>query len=412
MSPIESSTTTDSQGCGAESVIFAASTYSTRCSSVSGATEKKRKQDDSNQNIYCHDPRTKLQKLQEKVKVHQKFTQESVETQKDSTTNLPLGAASTLGNSNLQSSPTTQNDAVLGTSFFMTPPESFDTDCLSSGARMPHQDDILNSFQSPATFTNATPIPSWDALEDLYCTQHPTPSASCSPSDILSGLDIGGSVNSKQSVQGLDHYVANRRPQLSPETKGIARENCQQNTSTADSPYNRVRHVMEQAAVVGFKSLDEVTTAYYTGAFEDRPSLCHEQRLSRNRRLPRLLYNIYEAAKGWGDWERRGFQEQMILGAEELLVQELDTFVSRQKPGPNRNSTCHGMEKDLVRNTEDGSTMARSQNVQNDLPNLWALITALLSRAGPPRQENTPETVLGIIETLCYGSESQAERTQ
>ncbi|GJC96127.1 hypothetical protein ColKHC_04953 [Colletotrichum higginsianum] len=333
--------------------------------------------------VYGHHSKAKLQKLQEKVKVHQQYVEESIKAQTcnaaaATTTTLSPSAASTPGNS-MYSTPMMHHDtAGFGVELFM---KHFTTECAPFGTHIQDEGAFFTSFQSAAAFTHAPQFSPWDMLPGSYDAKEPlTPGPSCSASDILTGFTMEDPFGTAQSLRGLHCTEHGTHQRLSPECTGRAPEEvgrAHADTPDFHSSQDRVRHVIEQAAAVGFETLDEAIAAYYTETFEDVPSLYQEQRLSRNRRLPRLLSTLQSAAKGWSEWERRGFQEQIAMGAEELLVQELRTFVARQKTGA-------GNGNEATANNEVTETAtARSQRVQND--------------------ENGSDTVLAIIEALCHG---------
>ncbi|KAH7025261.1 uncharacterized protein B0I36DRAFT_353400 [Microdochium trichocladiopsis] len=116
--------------------------------------------------------------------------------------------------------------------------------------------------------------------------------------------------------------------------------------------------ILECAQATGFKSFDSMVLAYYSQKFEETaartaavnaatatvtggPSLAsttaaaavsmekaaalaNEQRLSRNRGLGRLVGSVFESSrtKGWSEWERYGFYEEMLNTTELMLVAE------------------------------------------------------------------------------------------
>ncbi|KAK1997112.1 hypothetical protein LX36DRAFT_87248 [Colletotrichum falcatum] len=263
-------------------------------------------------------------------------------------------------------------------------------------------------------------------LPSTYDMQEPmTSGPSCSASDILTGFTMEDAFCPTQSLQsrlpGPQQPPSPRPPQEfvaaaeAGATRGVNARGAHHFDTPAHTPESsqqaRVCYLMEQAAAAGFETLDEAVAAYYTETFEDVPALYQEQRLSRNRRLPRLLNTLQSAARGWSEWERRGFQEQMTMGAEELLVQELNAFVRRQQRPGGISSGGDGVRSadndDAAKGghfgTPDKPPMMRVTQAQNDFPNLWALMTALLARANPSRQVSGSDTVLAIIETLCHG---------
>ena len=84
----------------------------------------------------------------------------------------------------------------------------------------------------------------------------------------------------------------------------------------------RFERIMQQAHAAGFESFDDVVTAYYGGTFSEASPLANEQRLSRNRRLPKVVADVGRAADMWTVWERRGFHEEMLKRAESMVMAE------------------------------------------------------------------------------------------
>jgi hypothetical protein len=93
------------------------------------------------------------------------------------------------------------------------------------------------------------------------------------------------------------------------------------NTSQPSSIDERIEWILECALDTGFENFDELVTAYYNATFES-PTLSNEQRLSRNRRLPTVIADIFEAADQWSDWEKRGFYEELLKATESMLISE------------------------------------------------------------------------------------------
>lgn len=85
---------------------------------------------------------------------------------------------------------------------------------------------------------------------------------------------------------------------------------------------DRFECIMAQVSAAGFDSFDAMASAYYTQTFNQSSSLAHEQRLSRKRGLPQVITNVHDAAGQWSDWERNGFQEEILKTAESMLTSE------------------------------------------------------------------------------------------
>ncbi|KYK57386.1 hypothetical protein DCS_04395 [Drechmeria coniospora] len=93
-------------------------------------------------------------------------------------------------------------------------------------------------------------------------------------------------------------------------------------TQTPNSLEERIEAAIENLESLGFSSLESFSEAYYTATFDETSPLAAEQRLSRKRRLPRLMANVLDAAQSWDPWERRGLNEEVLRTAESLLLDE------------------------------------------------------------------------------------------
>ncbi|KAL0936939.1 uncharacterized protein CTRU02_209155 [Colletotrichum truncatum] len=157
----------------------------------------------------------------------------------------------------------------------------------------------------------------------------------------------------------------------------------------------RLGSVMEQAKAVGFTSFDELVMAYYGEQLGESSPLANEQRLSRNRRLPRVVSEIFHRASEWSVWERRGFYEEMLKIAETMLTSEgvavrtaLATDIQPLLEGGDRDKICLRIRR----------------MVQDLVPNLWALNSALVANDGDWRQRDRSNTALGSILLMhCAG---------
>ncbi len=84
----------------------------------------------------------------------------------------------------------------------------------------------------------------------------------------------------------------------------------------------RLQYVLDRINRIGFGNFDMVASAYYGGNFGESSPLADEQRISRNRRLPNVLLDIFRAANEWSEWERRGLHEEVLKQTERMLVPE------------------------------------------------------------------------------------------
>ena len=84
----------------------------------------------------------------------------------------------------------------------------------------------------------------------------------------------------------------------------------------------RLESVLSSAEQAGFADFDSLVTAYYSATFAESSRLASAQRLSRNRRLPRVMAEIFHAAAQWSAWERGGMNYEVLKSAEGLLMSE------------------------------------------------------------------------------------------
>lgn len=93
-------------------------------------------------------------------------------------------------------------------------------------------------------------------------------------------------------------------------------------TSAPPTLDERFEGIMLQVEAAGFESFDDLVTAYYSNTFGDASLLATEQHLSRNRRLPKVIADVFRATSQWTPWERRGFHEEILKTAEGMLIAE------------------------------------------------------------------------------------------
>ncbi|KAF6795318.1 hypothetical protein CSOJ01_13499 [Colletotrichum sojae] len=163
-----------------------------------------------------------------------------------------------------------------------------------------------------------------------------------------------------------------------------------------DAPMDeRLGSVMEQAEAAGFASFDELVMAYYGEQLDESSPLANEQRLSRNRRLPRVVSDVYRRAGGWSSWERRGFYEEMLKIAEAMLASE--GAAARASLAEGILPLADGGDRDKV-------CLRIRRMVQEQVPNLWALNSGLVANDGDWRQRDRSNAALGSILLMhCAG---------
>ncbi|GAB0139053.1 hypothetical protein EsDP_00007269 [Epichloe bromicola] len=246
--------------------------------------------------------KAKLEGLEDDVPAPQQLFIDAAPTPSSENMNPPLDSQAASTTYPDVQTPAAHDDIMTGTFF------DLDATYPSQGCLGSHH---LN-FQTPSDFN--TPL-----------SPHDTP-LSLDPRDVSRILQDDCSVIDipsyfERSKPGPLDYL---RPGIPSHHATISRGG---RTIDRGAPLpDRIRHIVDSAIEAGFTTFDEAIEAYYTENFGESSPLDRDQRLSRNRRLPRLLGALRDASKDWSHWERRGFQEQITQGAEDILVDELQLF--------------------------------------------------------------------------------------
>ncbi|KAL7793647.1 basic-leucine zipper transcription factor [Trichoderma ceciliae] len=153
----------------------------------------------------------------------------------------------------------------------------------------------------------------------------------------------------------------------------------------------RIESVMENVQAAGFDSFDALVSTYYCDTFGEASPLANEQRLSRNRRLPKVIDDVFRATKEWSSWERRGFQEEILKTAESMLISE----------GAGARSSLMTKIAPLLDSYDATNPVATAEalvnlkrSIQDELPNSWALTMALASDSRNSWQRDRSNTAL------------------
>ena len=175
-----------------------------------------------------------------------------------------------------------------------------------------------------------------------------------------------------QPLYGFQETMNSRRPPHLPQGVRVTPPNTSVPRSThsvTTSPRmegvdKRFEFVLDCARTSGFKNFDSLVTAYYNSSFDNASSLAHEQRLSRNRGLPRVISDVFQAADNWSDWERRGFYEEILRMTESMLTSE-----SQDARDDAKNSSTPWLK---IQNETNGSYVgqavtAMKRSIENDV---------------------------------------------
>lgn len=190
---------------------------------------------------------------------------------------------------------------------------------------------------------------------------------------------------------------------------------------------DRFELISESVRHAGFKSMDDMILSYYTAALDEDSDMCHEQRMSRKRGLPAILSALRISAATWDEYERQGYQAEILESAESLLVHECRELFSssafkhrlshlHSPLTPHTPSSSSSLDGDGGFENPGGNTAAPHQSVfmyqttshlrvwlSEELPNVWKLISALSGcRAGS-------QPVATTLLTLCFAQRLRAD---
>ncbi|KAL7906322.1 hypothetical protein GGI35DRAFT_487513 [Trichoderma velutinum] len=169
----------------------------------------------------------------------------------------------------------------------------------------------------------------------------------------------------------------------------------------------RIGSIMETVQAAGFDSFDALVSAYYCDTFGEASPLANEQRLSRNRRLPKVIDDVFQATKGWSTWERRGFQEEILKTAESMLISEgagARSFVmSKIEP------LLDSHDPTNLEATAD-ALFNLKRSIQDELPNSWALTMALASGTRNSFQRDRSNTALATTLLVNFSGRMPKEQ--
>ncbi|QUC19026.1 uncharacterized protein UV8b_03267 [Ustilaginoidea virens] len=143
---------------------------------------------------------------------------------------------------------------------------------------------------------------------------------------------------------------------------------------------DKFRRIMTEVEAAGFNSFDDLVSAYYIRPFEDVSHLATQQRISRNRGLPRILGDIFAATSQWTTWEKHGIQQEILKISEELLEQEQakSRDVVRAKFNVLMEQIGSGAGAHSVELKRAFIDMGKL--LQEQQPNSWALLITLAGR--------------------------------
>jgi hypothetical protein len=92
---------------------------------------------------------------------------------------------------------------------------------------------------------------------------------------------------------------------------------------------NRFHSVLVILKSLGFATVDDMVTQYYTAQFPEGSRAAQAQRLSRQRHLRRFLAELHSATVTWHQKDRTNYRDQILCAAEEFYQRDLHDLVGK-----------------------------------------------------------------------------------
>ncbi|EUC45256.1 hypothetical protein COCMIDRAFT_26565 [Bipolaris oryzae ATCC 44560] len=162
----------------------------------------------------------------------------------------------------------------------------------------------------------------------------------------------------------------------------------------------KIEYLIRCAHRAGFQDLDSAITTFYTAQFDEDSESSVAQYMSRKKCLPNLLEELRGKTHSWKARELQPYQNEVLKSAEHLLIGEIRSQQSArlQKILSSLLSSGGG---------GGGKWGAISCQLQDELPYLWSLLTALIMQGHQrPRFRQQLRFILAIM-SLLFVSESE-----
>ncbi|OAA56368.1 hypothetical protein LEL_10966 [Akanthomyces lecanii RCEF 1005] len=155
----------------------------------------------------------------------------------------------------------------------------------------------------------------------------------------------------------------------------------------------RVAWTTKCAKQAGFAHIDDFFRIYYTESFDSLSSVYEAQRVSRTRRLGQTLQTFCLVSGHWPERERRPYRAEILAAAEKLYTAELRSALDAGM----MNLGCDSHYTTAT----DGETLRhQKQNLQEQLPNLWALLVELTADSSVGEVGASLNAILKVLSII------------
>ncbi|KAF4123087.1 hypothetical protein GMORB2_6635 [Geosmithia morbida] len=397
--------------------------------SVKDPKQKKRIQNRIAQRTYRHRMKARLDELQARLEAHEGYPHRhhqppphmSSTADRLQMPSIAIGdslspATSTTGHPRHprhphlhQSIPVQQTSASpsLDAQLMAAQPSYFETVPLSDAEGSPASID-LSVFGSPSLApTNPSPPPASHGLLSPHSMADTRPALrredSAPPRSMLDCMNF--------QSQLLERLKNLQRETGFPATAVAPTSAPSSTTTAAGSVDQRLELITAQAEAAGFESFDHLVTTYYTQRPDRASTLADEQRFSRHRRLPQVIYDMHTTSPGsvWNGWERESLHDDILRTAGAMLTSEGSDIM--QSLGPGVNALLDAQNSgDIAASTEAKASMKRS--IQEELPNLWTLTMSLAAGRRHSWQWDRSNTALAISLLVNFSGHLSNEQLQ
>lgn len=252
---------------------------------------------------------------------------------------------------------------------------------------------MMNCAELPAQYADTSALPMLDELRSTN-TVHGLGSLAPSSSAAMD-LALGQPAGVWNTVEATP--MPDSAPTSTPVYYPTTTSDMPTSSPIVPPPQSSVdehmQAILAHARASGFDSFDDLAATYYNHHFDPSSTVAHEQRLSRDYRLPKLFSDFSTATNEWSTWENPAFREEVLNTAKSIvgvegssarhdLIAKLSSLIDSYD--------SHG--------NYDANTLSHmKQIIQDDLPSSWALAMALGNDSGAAWQTDRSNHALASV---------------
>lgn len=201
----------------------------------------------------------------------------------------------------------------------------------------------------------------------------PSPPSLCDFAMDALPLTDGGEDNSEMPLAAPEMPIADAHAPVKDAIKTKEKAtlpSTTNNTSLKDRPLtDRLEYILGSVTRAGFRNFDSMVSDFYTADLTSFPMLANEQRLGRNRRLPRVLADLRANMEGWTRWEAQGCRNEILEFAESIFSAEIQKLRNDKRLHAGFDSSWDGkqQDEDVEASISDASVEAIAKLFQDEV---------------------------------------------